>query len=241
MRPTRYQLCVHPVNAFPIFPDAEQIHHITLHSSPPSCQARRSIKPLLAFRHEHDLQPKLLSIRIPKAKLLILTLIQLARRHLEPNRLVRLSRNKQVLKILIRLLDALRKRIHHLPLGRRLGRRVRVLQLKQQPLLSRHGVANLGNLVPGPPNLDDVFASAEPGGDAGRQACGWVDAGLVLLAFALFAGGAAREVGLVLFALRVGEVGAIILVHGQAEPAFKCADVVFEKVRVFVEVDCFQG
>ena len=44
-----------------------------------------------------------------------------------------------------------------------------------------------------------------------------------------------------LAALGVGEVGAIILVDGKAESAFEGADVVLEEVRVFVEVDGFEG
>lgn len=34
--------------------------------------------------------------------------------------------------------------------------------------------------------------------------------------------------------LGVGEVGAIVLVHGEAESAFEASDVVFEEVRVFL-------
>ena len=44
-----------------------------------------------------------------------------------------------------------------------------------------------------------------------------------------------------LASLRVGEVGAIVLVDGEAEAAFEGADVVFEEVWVFVEVDGFEG
>ena len=43
-----------------------------------------------------------------------------------------------------------------------------------------------------------------------------------------------------LAALGVGEVGAIVLVDGKAEPAFEGADVILEEVRVFVEVDGFE-
>lgn len=43
-----------------------------------------------------------------------------------------------------------------------------------------------------------------------------------------------------LAALGMGEVGAIVLVDGEAEPAFEGADVVFEEVRVFVKVDGFE-
>lgn len=42
-------------------------------------------------------------------------------------------------------------------------------------------------------------------------------------------------------ALRVREVGAVVLVHGQAEAAFEAADVVFEKVWVFVEIYGFES
>ena len=43
-----------------------------------------------------------------------------------------------------------------------------------------------------------------------------------------------------LFPLRVRQVRAIVLVDGQAESALEAADVVFEEIGVFVEVDCFQ-
>lgn len=41
-------------------------------------------------------------------------------------------------------------------------------------------------------------------------------------------------------ALGVGEVGSIVLVDGEAETAFEGADVVFEEVGVFVEIDGFE-
>jgi hypothetical protein len=59
----------------------------------------------------------------------------------------------------------------------------------------------------------------------------------LVFAFALFAGSAAGEVRLVLFALRVGQVGTVILVDCETETALEAADVVLEEVRVFVEVD----
>jgi hypothetical protein len=59
----------------------------------------------------------------------------------------------------------------------------------------------------------------------------------LVFAFALFAGSAAGEVRLVLFALRVGQVGTVILVDCETETALEAADVVFEEVGVFVEVD----
>jgi hypothetical protein len=62
----------------------------------------------------------------------------------------------------------------------------------------------------------------------------------LIFAFALFAGSTTGEVRLVLFALRVGQVGAVILVDCEAETALKAADVVLEEVGIFVEVDRLQ-
>ena len=39
----------------------------------------------------------------------------------------------------------------------------------------------------------------------------------------------------------MGEVGAIVLVDREAEATFEGADVVFEEVGVFVEVDGFES
>jgi hypothetical protein len=47
--------------------------------------------------------------------------------------------------------------------------------------------------------------------------------------------------GLVFFALRVGEVGSFVGVDGETELAFKGAQMVRHKVRVFGEVDGFHG
>jgi hypothetical protein len=44
-----------------------------------------------------------------------------------------------------------------------------------------------------------------------------------------------------LAALGMGEVGTVILVDCQTETTFEGADVVLEKVRVFVEIDGFKG
>lgn len=44
-----------------------------------------------------------------------------------------------------------------------------------------------------------------------------------------------------LFALGVGEVGAVILVDCETETALKTSDVVLEEVGVLVQVDVFEG
>jgi hypothetical protein len=63
----------------------------------------------------------------------------------------------------------------------------------------------------------------------------------LVLPFALLAGGTASEVRLMLPPLGVREVRAVILVDGQAEAALKATDMVLEEVRIFVEVDGFEG
>ena len=44
-----------------------------------------------------------------------------------------------------------------------------------------------------------------------------------------------------LAALGMREVGAIVLVDCQAESAFETSHMVFEEVRVFIEIDVFEG
>lgn len=41
--------------------------------------------------------------------------------------------------------------------------------------------------------------------------------------------------------LRVGKIGAIVLVDCQAETALEAADVVLKEVRVLVEIDRFES
>lgn len=42
-------------------------------------------------------------------------------------------------------------------------------------------------------------------------------------------------------ALGVREIGTVVLVYGETQATFEAADVVFEDVGVFVEVDRFEG
>lgn len=41
--------------------------------------------------------------------------------------------------------------------------------------------------------------------------------------------------------LGMSKIGSIILMHREAEAAFKGTDMVLEEIWVFVEVDCFQS
>lgn len=106
----------------------------------------------------------------------------------------------------------------------------RILQLEEETVLPCERIARLSDFITGSADLDHVAPHGDPHVHAQQG-------GVLRPTFFLLARGAAGEVGLVLAALGVGEVGAIILVHRQAEAAFEGADVVFEEVGVFFEVD----
>lgn len=155
--------------------------------------------------------------------------IHLSRLQLKRHRLIRLRRHQQILEILIsRHLHALLKRTHESVAWLYLCANLRILQLKQQPELSRDGIAELRYFVPGPSDLDEVFSRRDEllSNHALWETC----YGVEIAAFFGFARGATGEVGLVLAALGVCEVGAVILVHGETETAFEGADVVLEAV-----------
>ena len=202
-------------------------------SSPHGRQTRDTTKPLLALRLEHNLHPELLAILIKPRPIPALAPINFPCLQLKRAALVGLRRNNQVLEVLIRILHLLLERRHE-PHPRHNPRRdLLVLQLEQQAHLPGQRVPDLRNLVTGASDLNRLLLDlhAHRTGERG---------GVLALSFALLARRAPREVGLVLAALRVGEVGAVILVDGQTEAALEAADVVLEKVGVFFEVDCFQ-
>jgi len=56
----------------------------------------------------------------------------------------------------------------------------------------------------------------------------------LVLSFALLTRSTTGEVGLMLFALGMGEVGAVILVDCETETALETSDMIFEEVRILV-------
>lgn len=207
-----------------------------LHAS--SCLTRRQTRhttiPLLPLRLKRDLHPKVLAIRIKPRPMLVLPAIHLPRLQLKRTRLVRLRRNQHVLEILVwGILDLLLVRAHEAHLGRNALRNLRELQLERQTLLPRNRIPVLRDLVTRSSDLNQILFDRDR-----------VRARVALLGFLAHLrifGGAAREVRLVLAALGVGEVGAIVLVDGETQATLEGADVVFEEVGVFVEVDGFEG
>jgi len=179
------------------------------------------------------LNPKLFAILIEPSPEPTLLPIHLPRLQLEPARLVRLRRHKEELKSLIWLLNLLLVRTHEPDTRHNTMVDLGVLQLEQQSILARNLVADLCDLVARPSDLDHV-APHRHVWEAGYYA-------IAVSAFFLLPCCSAREVGLVLAALRVCEVRAVVLVDCQAEAALEAADVVLKEVRVLVEVDRLEG
>lgn len=194
------------------------------------CQPRHTAVPLFTLRLEHNLNPELLAILIKPSPVPFFTTINITRLKLESTRLIRLCSNQEILEILVRLVNLLLKGRHE-PHSRHYARGdFLVLQLKQQTQLPSHWIARLGDFVSGTTNLNHIFLHLNAHGARDNAI-------LTRLAFFLFSRSAAGEICLVLAALGVCEIRAVVLVHGQAESAFEAADVVFEEIRILVEVD----
>ena len=104
-----------------------------------------------------------------------------------------------------------------------------VVHLEQQPELTRDRIADLGDLVPGQADLNKLL-----GLHARFQRRLLLRELLrVTRRVVCVSGSTAREVRLVLLALRVREVGPFVRVQGQAQPAFQPAEVAPEDVRIF--------
>ena len=107
---------------------------------------------------------------------------------------------------------------------------LRILDLKQQGSRFCVGVILLGDSIPRT-SYFNCFADRYftlRGRDGGGLFCSLL-------------GGTLGKVLLVSFSLCVGEVVAFVLVEGETEAAFVLAEMVFHEVRVFGEVDGFEG
>ena len=187
---------------------------------------------LIPLGLEHDLTPELAAVVVPPGPELVLPPIDLPGLQLEPTCLIGLGGDEQVLEVLVRgVVDLLFVGAHEANPGLDAGGDFGVLELEEQAVLAREGVSGLGDLVARPADLDDVLAHLHAHRHPQQSS---------ILGFFLLSGRASREVGLVLPSLGVCEVGAVVLVDRQAEPALEGADVVLEEVRVFVQVDGFQ-
>jgi hypothetical protein len=120
-------------------------------------KARHSAVTLIALGLEENLAPELFRILIEPEPELALSPVDIARLQLYGDGLVRLSGNDKVLELRVGLLHPLLVRAHDTDLGGDTRGEVWKLELEQQPVLARVGVANFGDTVSGAADLDDVF------------------------------------------------------------------------------------
>lgn len=92
---------------------------------------------------------------------------------------------------------------------------LRQVDLHHHPLLPRVVIPDLGDSVPRPPNLQENFSLDVALRRSDHQLC----------VFGI-SSGTTGKVGLVLFALCVGEVGAFVGVESQAETTFERTEMV---------------
>ena len=138
------------------------------------------------------------------------------------------SAHHQVLPVPVGLLLVLLEAGHEPVPGRDLVGDVGVVDLIQQPELAGDGVAHLGDLVARAADLDEVLVLNLILEARGLELLLLLELGRVVR----IARGATGEVGLVLLALRVGQVRAFVGVERQAEPALEPAEVVPENIGV---------
>ena len=196
-------------------------------------QTRNIAVPFFTLRLEKHLHKILFLIFIIPRPKLVITSVDFAGRQFEGNGIVRLGGNDHILKILIRLFNLLLVCTHESNVWLDILRNLGELDLEQQAGLRRDGIANLLNPVSGSADLDKLPLGSRHTSRKQRI--------FLVPSFFCLKGGAASEMCLVLPPLGVGEVGAVVLMYGEAEPAFKLADVILEEVGVFGEIDGFEG
>lgn len=123
-----------------------RLHQVTNNSRLSELLSRDS-RGLNRVHLEGELQEELLSDRIPVRPELALALVDLARRYLERDRLVRLGGEEQVLPALVGRLDVLLVRGHEAVARLHLFGDLRIVDLEEQALLLRLLVALFRHLL----------------------------------------------------------------------------------------------
>lgn len=115
------------------------------------------------------------------------------------------------------------------------------MDLDADARVPRRGVPDFDNFVAGPPD----FGAAEPSWTQGRPGRNSRSRRSSSSAASPSPGGfpgpPPPQIALMLFALRVHQVGALVDVQGQAQAALVAAEMVFQEVRVAGEVDGLEG
>lgn len=194
------------------------------------CQTRNATVSFLTLRLEQELAPELLVVLIepsPHGGLVNFPLLDL-----EGASLIRFGGNKEILEVLVWLLDLLLVGTHEPDSWNHTRCQLVVLKLEKQTLLSGQGILDLLDVVTRTPDLDKVLPDLDC-----VQSC---QLALLVLAKLRFSGGTTSEIGLMFATLGMRKVGAIVLVNCETESTLEAADVVLEDIGVLVEVDGFE-
>ena len=198
-------------------------------------KTRHTAIPLLSLRLKKHLDPKFLAVLVEPSPKPSLSPIHFPRLQFESTGLIWFCCHKQVLIILVRwIFHLLFERRHEPDPRHHAGRNLWILKLKEQAHLPGQRVPSLRNLVTWPANLHHVPSHLHPHIHAEHIRI--LRSPLLLLPRC-----PPGQVGLMLATLCVSEIGAIVLMYREAESTFEGADVVLEEVRVFVEIDGFEG
>ena len=180
-----------------------------------------------------NLAPEVFVILVVPSPELVLGTVNLSSLQLNSDSVVWLGGEDNVLVLRIRVLLLLLIGTHKAHSGYRSRLDVWVLDLEEDAILSRDRVPDLSNAVAWTANRLKVPFDLSTSKESKWR-------GFILLAFSLFHGISASQVSLVFPSLGMREVGAVILVDSQAEAALEASDVVFEDVRIFLEIDGFK-
>lgn len=196
--------------------------------------AGHSTVSLFSLRLEQYLNVKLLAVFVEPRPEPAFSSIDFPRLQFEPTCLIRLCGDQKILVILVRWIIYLLLKGRHEPyFGYDAGCDFRILQLEEQAVLPRQRIPRFGDLVSRPANLDHVSPHLHT----------HVDTQHILIlgsAFLLLPRRSPCKIRLMFPALCMSEIGAIVLMDCEAETAFEGSDMIFEEIRVLVEIDCFK-